>query len=59
MATSKDDITYGTAQARHSEDATTRESYIVGQPIEGGKILHFIYLFNLPLLGATLKDTQS
>ncbi|KAI3951936.1 hypothetical protein MKW98_012141 [Papaver atlanticum] len=29
---------YGTAQARHSEDTTTREAYIAGQPIEGGKI---------------------
>ncbi|XP_026460051.1 uncharacterized protein LOC113360807 [Papaver somniferum] len=38
MATSKDDIKYGTAQARHSEDTTTREAYIAGQPIEGGKI---------------------
>ncbi|KAI3985555.1 hypothetical protein MKX01_026025 [Papaver californicum] len=38
MATSKDDIKYGTAQARHSVDTTTREAYIAGQPIEGGKI---------------------
>ncbi|KAI3965196.1 hypothetical protein MKX01_027687 [Papaver californicum] len=38
MATSKDDIKYGTAHARHSEDTTTREAYISGQPIEGGKI---------------------
>ncbi|KAI3951939.1 hypothetical protein MKW98_012144 [Papaver atlanticum] len=38
MATSKDDIKYGTAHARHSEDTTTREAYIACQPIEGGKI---------------------
>jgi len=38
MATSKDDIKYGTAQARHSKDTTTREAYKAGTPLEGGKI---------------------
>lgn len=38
MAKSKDDITYGTAQARVSEDDTLRIRYKVGTPLEGGKI---------------------
>ncbi|CAH9076257.1 unnamed protein product [Cuscuta europaea] len=38
MAKSKDDITYGTAQARLSEDDAVRVSYKGGVPLEGGKI---------------------
>lgn len=38
MAKSKDDIKYGTAQARLSEDEAVRVSYKHGTPLEGGKI---------------------
>ncbi|XP_027342985.1 uncharacterized protein LOC113855545 [Abrus precatorius] len=38
MAKSKDDITYGTAQARLSEDEALRVAYKHGTPLEGGKI---------------------
>ncbi|TMX05827.1 hypothetical protein EJD97_015239 [Solanum chilense] len=38
MAKSKDDITYGTAQARLSEDDALRIRYKAGTPLEGGKI---------------------
>ena len=38
MAKSKDDITYGTSQARVSEDEAVRVAYKHGTPLEGGKI---------------------
>ncbi|CAI9295339.1 unnamed protein product [Lactuca saligna] len=38
MAKSKDDIKYGTAQAKLSEDETLRVAYKSGTPLEGGKI---------------------
>ncbi|KAJ0102964.1 uncharacterized protein LOC116106725 [Pistacia vera] len=38
MAKIKDDIKYGTAQAKLSEDDTLRVSYKHGTPLEGGKI---------------------
>ncbi|MED6160939.1 hypothetical protein PIB30_055977 [Stylosanthes scabra] len=38
MAQSKDDITYGTAQARVSEDEALRVAYKHGTPLEAGKI---------------------
>ncbi|KAK7334969.1 hypothetical protein VNO80_26738 [Phaseolus coccineus] len=38
MAKSKDDIKYGTAQARVSEDEAVRVAYVNGTPLEGGKI---------------------
>ncbi|XP_004488877.1 SEED MATURATION PROTEIN 1 [Cicer arietinum] len=38
MAKSKDDIKYGTAQARLSEDEAVRVVYKHGTPLEGGKI---------------------
>lgn len=38
MAQSKDDITFGTAQARISEDDALRIRYKAGTPLEGGKI---------------------
>ncbi|CAH9064171.1 unnamed protein product [Cuscuta epithymum] len=38
MAKSKDDITYGLAQARLSEDDAVRVCYKGGVPLEGGKI---------------------
>lgn len=38
MAQSKDDIKYGTAQARLSEDEAVRVAYKHGTPLEGGKV---------------------
>ncbi|KDP25128.1 hypothetical protein JCGZ_22663 [Jatropha curcas] len=38
MAKSKDDIKYGTAQAKLSEDESLRMRYKHGTPLEGGKI---------------------
>ncbi|KMS98031.1 hypothetical protein BVRB_4g096250 [Beta vulgaris subsp. vulgaris] len=38
MATSKEDLKYGTAQARLREDDATRVAYKAGTPLEGGKI---------------------
>ncbi|PIA52231.1 hypothetical protein AQUCO_01000242v1 [Aquilegia coerulea] len=38
MAKSKEDIKYGTAQAKLSEDETLRVAYEHGTPIEAGKI---------------------
>ncbi|KAL5543734.1 hypothetical protein UlMin_007518 [Ulmus minor] len=38
MAKSKDDIKYGTSQARLSEDEAVRVAYKHGTPLEGGKI---------------------
>ncbi|KAK7324383.1 hypothetical protein VNO77_27918 [Canavalia gladiata] len=38
MAKSKDDITYGTAQAKLSEDEALRVAYKHGTPLEAGKI---------------------
>ncbi|RYR68225.1 hypothetical protein Ahy_A03g014705 isoform A [Arachis hypogaea] len=38
MAQSKDDITYGTAQARVSDDEALRVAYKHGTPLEAGKI---------------------
>ena len=38
MAKSKDDIKYGTSQARLSEDEAVRVAYVHGTPLEGGKI---------------------
>ncbi|KAE9592834.1 hypothetical protein Lal_00029401 [Lupinus albus] len=38
MAKSKDDITYGTSQARLTEDEAVRVVYKHGTPLEGGKI---------------------
>lgn len=38
MAQSKDDIKYGTAQAKLSEDEALRVRYKAGTPLEGGKI---------------------
>ncbi|KAK2368709.1 SEED MATURATION PROTEIN [Trifolium repens] len=38
MAKSKDDIKYGTSQARLSEDEAVRVFYKHGTPLEGGKI---------------------
>ncbi|XP_031120666.1 uncharacterized protein LOC116023791 [Ipomoea triloba] len=38
MAKSKEEITYGTAQARLSEDDALRVRYKGGDPLEGGKI---------------------
>ena len=38
MAKSKDDIKYGSAQARHSEDEALRLAYKHGTPLEAGKI---------------------
>ncbi|BAT93282.1 hypothetical protein LR48_Vigan05g020100 [Vigna angularis] len=40
MAKSKDDIKYGTAQARLSEDEAVRVAYVNGTPLEGGMISH-------------------
>ncbi|KAL9159881.1 hypothetical protein ABFS82_08G163400 [Erythranthe guttata] len=38
MAKSKEDIKYGTAQAKLSEDEVLRVRYKAGTPLEGGKI---------------------
>ncbi|KAI3675690.1 hypothetical protein L1987_85282 [Smallanthus sonchifolius] len=38
MAKSKDDIKYGAAQAKLSEDELLRIAYKSGTPLEGGKI---------------------
>ncbi|KAF1897071.1 hypothetical protein Lal_00034773 [Lupinus albus] len=38
MAKSKDDITFGTSQARLTEDEAVRVVYKHGTPLEGGKI---------------------
>ncbi|KAK4386841.1 hypothetical protein Sango_2554700 [Sesamum angolense] len=38
MAERKDDIKYGTAQAKVSEDEAVRVRYKGGTPLEGGKI---------------------
>ncbi|XP_008444288.2 SEED MATURATION PROTEIN 1 [Cucumis melo] len=38
MAKSKDDITYGAAQAKLSEDEALRVAYKHGTPLESGKI---------------------
>ncbi|WCJ36993.1 SEED MATURATION PROTEIN 1 [Euphorbia peplus] len=38
MAKSKDDILYGTAQAKLSEDESLRVNYKHGTPLEAGKI---------------------
>jgi hypothetical protein len=38
MATSKEDIKHGTAQARLAEDDMVRTGYFNGTPLEGGKI---------------------
>ncbi|XP_065859197.1 SEED MATURATION PROTEIN 1 [Euphorbia lathyris] len=38
MAKSKDDIKYGTAQAKLSEDESLRVAYKHGTPLEAGKI---------------------
>ncbi|XP_058727462.1 SEED MATURATION PROTEIN 1-like [Vicia villosa] len=38
MAKSKDDIKYGTAQAKLSPDEALRVAYKHGTPLEGGKI---------------------
>ncbi|KAK9138803.1 hypothetical protein Sjap_009397 [Stephania japonica] len=38
MAKSKEDIKYGAAQAKLSEDESLRLGYIGGTPIEAGKI---------------------
>lgn len=38
MATSKEDIKYGAAQARLSEDEMLRTGYHHGTPLEAGKI---------------------
>ncbi|KAM3211618.1 hypothetical protein ACQJBY_065017 [Aegilops geniculata] len=38
MATSKEDIKHGTAQARLTEDDELRTGYFNGTPLEGGKI---------------------
>lgn len=38
MAQSKDDIKYGTAQAKLSEDESLRVGYKAGTPLEAGKI---------------------
>lgn len=38
MARSKDDIKYGTAQAKLSEDESLRVAYKSGTPLEAGKI---------------------
>lgn len=38
MAKSKDDIKYGSSQARLSEDEAVRVAYKHGTPLEGGKI---------------------
>lgn len=38
MATSKEDIKYGTAQAKLSEDEMLRTGYDHGTPLESGKI---------------------
>ncbi|KAL6543020.1 second mef2-like protein 1 [Orobanche hederae] len=38
MAKSKEDIKYGTAQAKLSEDEALRVSYKAGMPLEGGKV---------------------
>ncbi|QCD95989.1 uncharacterized protein LOC114182094 [Vigna unguiculata] len=40
MAKSKEDIKYGTAQARVSEDEAVRVAYVNGTPLEGGNIAH-------------------
>uniref|UniRef100_A0ACD5ZRM6 Uncharacterized protein n=1 Tax=Avena sativa TaxID=4498 RepID=A0ACD5ZRM6_AVESA len=38
MATSKEEVKHGTAQARLSEDDMLRTGYFNGTPLEGGKI---------------------
>ncbi|KVI10230.1 uncharacterized protein LOC112507784 [Cynara cardunculus var. scolymus] len=38
MAKSKEDIKYGTAQAKLSEDESLRVAYKAGTPLEAGKI---------------------
>jgi hypothetical protein len=38
MATSKEDVKHGTAQARLTEDDMVRTGYFNGTPLEGGKI---------------------
>ncbi|KAL0407075.1 UNVERIFIED_CONTAM: hypothetical protein Slati_4021400 [Sesamum latifolium] len=38
MAQSKEDVKYGTAQAKVSEDEAVRVRYKAGTPLEGGKI---------------------
>lgn len=38
MAQSKDDIKYGTAQAKVSPDESLRVAYVGGTPVEAGKI---------------------
>ncbi|XP_057772379.1 SEED MATURATION PROTEIN 1 [Salvia miltiorrhiza] len=47
MAQSKDDIKYGTAQAKVSPDESLRVAYTGGTPLEAGKIAdsEFVDLF--------------
>ncbi|MED6223457.1 hypothetical protein PIB30_074114 [Stylosanthes scabra] len=65
MAQSKDDITYGTAQARVSEDDALRVAYKHGTPLEAGKIAEseqvdlFSSARNISKSSSATKDSSS
>nr|ABB72388.1 seed maturation protein [Glycine latifolia] len=65
MAKSKEDITYGTSQARLSEDEAVRAAYVHGTPLEGGKIADsqpvdlFSSAHNMPKSGQTTTDSNT
>nr|ABB72387.1 seed maturation protein [Glycine latifolia] len=65
MAKSKEDITYGTSQARLSEDEAVRVAYVHGTPLEGGKIADsqpvdlFSSAHNMPKSGQTTTDSNT
>jgi len=66
MAKSKEDITYGTSQARLSEDESVRVAYVHGTPLEGGKMgdyapdetvrMAYTKKFNIYLIHINLHD---
>ncbi|KAK7272683.1 hypothetical protein RJT34_29435 [Clitoria ternatea] len=64
MAKSKDDIKYGTAQARVSEDEALRVAYKHGTPLEAGKIAEsepvdlFSSAHNIPKTAQTNNQPQ-
>ncbi|KAK7401672.1 hypothetical protein VNO78_13336 [Psophocarpus tetragonolobus] len=65
MAKSKEDIKFGTAQARVSEDEALRVAYVNGTPLEAGKIADsqqvdmFSSAHNMPKSGQTTTDSNS
>lgn len=62
MAKSRDDIKYGTAQARLNEDEAVRVAYKHGTPLEGGKIADsepvdlFLSAHNIQKAGSVDQD---